>query len=586
MAKSKKHNIIVRIILILIAAYFIVDIFGGYAIETIIKNKLHSYINNTPDRLYDISYRTINISIADRAVRLGKISIMPRMNAIDSMKKNKVSMLVSFKADTFYFDGLSFFKMIVFNKIKLENIVSNNPVIKMYFNPKAPEMPKESGISANIINEKLKHANIKYFKIENGNLYIIRIPSKDSIWFRINSSHLLVKDIQIWPKADIVNKVKYESLDFTSNTLYGGFVKNYDIKADSISINSKERSLHVSNFSFMPKTPVKSYKKIQFARDVFFVNSGDIIFKEMDFHGKKYFNGFHTSYAELDGFSIKVSTDKRLPKNMNRKPLIGEMIKKVPIPIYIDTLAVKNNEITYNEIVSADKIPLHVFFTKADLKISNITNIPDFIKKEPELKIAGGAKFLDAGDLNIDIRVPLNSKEDKMIVSGHLGPTHIEPINKMLEGPLSVRFTSGRINSVDMNFIANTSHASGKLMLDYSDLTIQLFKDKETASKGVKEKHKWFINAIANGIIKKNNNKDSTKFVTGIIDYERPKDIGIPGYLFRSIKSGLISTFKPGTRRKAVKEVNQEKREELKEEKQEIKSKKQDAKPKKKKKNK
>lgn len=117
-----------------------------------------------------------------------------------------------------------------------------------------------------------------------------------------------------------------------------------------------------------------------------------------------------------------------------------------------------------------------------------------------------------------------------------------------------------------MDFIADTAHSKGKILFDYNDLVIQIFKDKETANKGVKEKHKWFINAIANGIIKTNNNKNSDKFVTGIIDYDRPKDIAIPGYLFRSIKSGLISTFKPGTRRKAVKEVNQEIRTEKKSE--------------------
>jgi len=117
MRYSKKHNkILIRILLSLIALYFVIDIFGGYALESIVKKRLNSYVNNEPDRLYDITYRTINISIADRAVRLGKIRVAPRQNAIDSIKSNKISMLTYIEADTFYFDGLSFVKLILFNK--------------------------------------------------------------------------------------------------------------------------------------------------------------------------------------------------------------------------------------------------------------------------------------------------------------------------------------------------------------------------------------------------------------------------------------------------------------------------------------
>jgi len=307
-------------------------------------------------------------------------------------------------------------------------------------------------------------------------------------------------------------------------------------------------------------------KKVQFAHDVSSIEIGDILVKGISFKGNGKFYGYYASAIDINKLDFSLSTDKRLPKNMNRKPLIGELIKKVSIPFAVDSVNISKSRIFYNEIVSADKEPLKVLFTDVDLDIINVSNSPEMIKLNPDLKISGSTKFLDAGKLDLSVKVPLAEKEDKMIVSGHLAPMPIEPINRMLEGPVSVRFVTGKINSIDMDFIADTAHSKGKILFDYNDLVIQIFKDKETANKGVKEKHKWFINAIANGIIKTNNNKNSDKFVTGIIDYDRPKDIAIPGYLFRSIKSGLISTFKPGTRRKAVKEVNQEIRTEKKSE--------------------
>ena len=569
MRYSKKHNrILIRILLSLIALYFVIDIFGGYALESIVKKRLNSYVNNKPGRLYDISYRTINISIADRAVRLGKIRVAPRQNAIDSIKSNKISMLTYFEADTFYFDGLSFMKLILFNELNLKNIVSNNPIVKIYFNPEAKTSPKKSGVTVNIVSNRLQHGYVDNFKIKNGNFYIYKMPSKDSLYFKLNSSILTIEQINISPKAkEQIDKVKFRTFHFSSGHLYSGFVDHYLIKADSIILDRDTRTLSIDNFSFKPKNFVMTNKKVQFAHDVSSIGVRQIQIKGINFKGNGKFYGYYASKISIDKLDFSLSTDKRLPKNMNRKPLIGELIKKVPVPFCVDTVKIKESSIFYNEIVSAGKEPLKVLFTKVDLDIFNATNSDAMLKIDPELKITGKAKFLDSGDLNISINVPLTDKNDKMVVSGHLGAMPIEPVNKMLEGPMSVRFVSGKINSIDLNFIADTTHSKGKLMFDYNDLVIQIFKGKETANKGVKERNKWFINTIANGVIKKNNIKNSDKFVTGIIDYDRPKDIAIPGYLFRSVKSGLISTFKPGTRRKAIKEEKQEVRTQKKEQK-------------------
>ncbi len=580
MPYSKKHNkVLIRLILSLIALYFLIDIFGGYALESIVKTRLHSYVNDKPDRLYDISYRTINISIADRAIRLGKIKIAPRQNAIDSIRKNKISTLTYFEADTFYFDGLSFVKLILFNELKLQNIVSNNPVVKIYFNPKAKSPAKKSGVTGNVVSDKMHYGYIDHFKIKNGNFYIYKIPSKDSLYFKLNSSTLNIEKIEISPKAKKqIEIVKFKTFHFSSGHLYGGFVDNYRISADSITLDHDTRTLCIDNFSFKPLNFKITNKKVQFAHDVSSAEVIKITVRNINFKGNGKFYGYYASNIIIDKLDFALSTDKRLPKNMNRKPLIGELIKKVSIPFCVDTVKIKESSIFYNEIVSADKEPLKVLFTKVDLDILNATNSDEMIKENPDLKITGKAKFLNTGDLDIDIKVPLNDKEDKMIVSGHLGPMSVKPVNKMLEGPLNVRFVSGRINSIDMNFVADTKHSTGKFQFDYNDLVIQIFKGKEATKKGVKERNKWFVNVIANGVIKKNNNRKSDKFVTGIIDYDRTKDIAIPGYLFRSIKSGLISTFKPGTRRKAVKEENKEKREVKKENKDEIKSKKKESK--------
>ncbi|NPA35787.1 MAG: hypothetical protein GXO47_02950, partial [Chlorobi bacterium] len=240
----RHHNTtLIRFLLSLIALYFLIDIFGGYALEKLVKYRLNSYVNDTPYRLYDISYRTINISISDRAVRVGRIKVIPRKNAFDSIKNNKISMLAYFEADTFYFEGLSILKLILFNELKLEEIVGNNPTVKIYFNPEAKVNPKKSGVTGNVINDRLQNGYIKNFNIINGNFFIYKIPAKDSLYFKLTSSTLKIEDIEISPKAkEQINKVKFKTFHFASGKLFGGFIDHYTVKADSIILNRDTRT--------------------------------------------------------------------------------------------------------------------------------------------------------------------------------------------------------------------------------------------------------------------------------------------------------------------------------------------------------
>ncbi len=559
MKTSKSYNIFSRTVIVIIAIYFALNIFLDPLLEKMVYKRLDSYINSTPNRLYDITYRNFEISIHDRAVRLGRINVTPTKIAIDSMLNNNLSMLISFEADSFYFDGLSIFKLLVLNNFKFDQVASRNPTVKIYLNPKAKVTPRKSSVATNILSNKVKTGYIHKFRIEDGNFYIVNLPIKDSIYFKLNSSFLTVDNITIDPsEKNIINRLKFKYLQFSSGTLYGGFIDEYDIKSDSIKFDTKNRQLKVNNFSFKPKNFTLTNKVVQFARDVISMQTDEITIEGIDIHGNDTFQGLNSDKVSLTGLDFALSTDMRVPKNMGRKPLIGEIISKVNVPFNINEIVINNSKLLYNEIVDADTEPLEVFFTNINITTTKITNDRDLQKANPLLKIDCTAKFLGAGDLDFNIDVPLTEKEDKMIVRGKLYQMAMQPVNRMLEEPLQVRFVSGKINSLSLDFVADTKQSKGKLLFDYSDLKIQGFTDKERNHKEVKERNKWFLNAIINGVVKKDNNVDGKKFVTGIIDYQRPGDVGIPGYLFRSVKSGLISTFKPGTRRKAIKEEKKE----------------------------
>jgi len=561
---------LVLVSLILILYFFAVDDF----LEYMVKQRLHSYINNTPDRLYDISYETLDISLADRAVRAGKISVLPRKQAIDSMRNDHLSMLMSVEVDSFYFDGLGLFKLLVLNKLEINEVVASRPVVKYYFNREAKTPPQEGKVVDNVFSDKLKHAFLHRFKVDNGQYYAIRLPIEDSVYFRMDSSSLLIDEISIDPsQKNPFKMVVFDSLQFISGRFYGGFVENYRIDARSIEVSTKRKLLRIDSLVFRPKHFSMADTSVQFGHDIFMINTDAIEFKGLDFKEAKGNNDIYIRNININKPDFKVSTDKRLPKNMDRKPLFGEMLRKINVPFGVDTLEITDGRVLYHETVGGQKPPLNMLFTEVDLMGVNITNDSILLSENPEMKLNIRAKFLDAGDLSLYVEVPVLSEKDKMKVRAKLGPMSFKPVSEMLEGPLQVRFLSGKINSMETEFIADTKHSSGHLYLDYSDMKIQIFKEKMT-TQGEKEKEKWFLNAIVNTVVKTNNHKDDINFASGLIEYDRPEDIGVPGYVFQSLKEGLLTTMMPEKRhadeaKEKKKEISEEKKEQKQVEKEE-----------------
>ena len=533
------------IVLLYLIIIFTFDIF----LENLVKKRLNSYINSSPQRLYDIHYDQLDISVHDRAVGIGHLYILPRKNAIDSMRRNHLSMLVSAKVDSFHLDGLHLFKLLMLNRVEIEEIVAERPEIKYYFNKDAKVPPEKGEITTNVLTDKLKHALIHHFKIDNGRYYVIRIPVRDSIYFSLDSSTLLANNIVLeLENENPFRKVYFDSLLLVSRDFYGGFIKDYKMEAGLVEISTKRGILKLDSLLFYPKHFSMADTSVQFSHDVFMVKANGILFTGLNYKGDYQHTDFFIRNVIIDRPDFTVSTDKRLPRNMNRKPLPAELIRNIPVNLVVDSLQIKNGKVLYHEVTNGQKPPLDVFFAKVHLLGRNITNNPQILKQNPEMTVSLQSKFLNAGILKVDVRVPVLSSDNKMFVEGALGPMSFQPVSKMLEGPMGVRFTSGKINSLDFHFVADTSHSTGKLNFDYSDMKIQIFKAVDTTKVNKKEKNKWFLNAIVNGVVKTNNHKEDINFASGLIEYQRPSDIAIPGYLYRSLKAGLLSTFKPGKR--------------------------------------
>jgi hypothetical protein len=112
------------------------------------------------------------------------------------------------------------------------------------------------------------------------------------------------------------------------------------------------------------------------------------------------------------------------------------------------------------------------------------------------------------------------------------------PINGMLEPSLHMIFKAGKLNRLTFDFTANNNVSKGWMEFLYQDLDVVLLKKDPGKEYG-------FLSFMANAMTLSNNPAKGKELKTVEIGFERDKNKGIIGYIWRTIQSGLIRTILP-----------------------------------------
>jgi hypothetical protein len=124
-------------------------------------------------------------------------------------------------------------------------------------------------------------------------------------------------------------------------------------------------------------------------------------------------------------------------------------------------------------------------------------------------------------------------------MNGSLSGMEAGEMNPMLEKIASVFITSGTIDSMNFNLMANNTKATGDMILKYHGLNIRLKNKKTDETTAMKEK---LGTLVANMIILDSNPLSDNALRKGTIDYKRDPEKFLLHYCAKSILSGIKSS--------------------------------------------
>jgi hypothetical protein len=186
----------------------------------------------------------------------------------------------------------------------------------------------------------------------------------------------------------------------------------------------------------------------------------------------------------------------------------SQLIMKLGQPVDIKNIKIKNAFVEYRENQKVSDSVGVVQFTNASFDISNITNIPEAIRKNNVLTISFEANALAAIPLKGNFKFLLGNKNGDFLVNANVKAFDAKVLNKVSVPMALVKINSGKINSIDFHFKGNNKKASGSFLMNYKDMKIDVLKRDEDSKK---IKKRGFLSFAANLLVENKNSGKSVK---------------------------------------------------------------------------
>lgn len=483
-----------------------------------IRLQVRSYVQEMSDSLYNLQYEDLDLNLITGSLSLYKVSLVRDSAIYEKLQREQRAprFLYTFSADEVdlrYFKVLKYFRH---KELSASTLQLHNPSVVLEMNTQNIDTTKPRNAYQNI-SKKIRSLYLGSLILDNINLKYTYIKKDSSLTItQLSELGVRVKDFLIdsvamedptrflYARNYEISLKEYRSR--TPDSLYWMHLRD-------IHYSAADQLLKLGQFSVEPR-----YKKPQFdskaitQRDRFDVKLNDIEVSSLQprlLLEKQviWANKLTISSADLD-----IYRNRNLPMPPGNKlgSFPNQLLLKLAIPIYIDTLIGKKTEIAYTEINPKSQEAGKLTFSHVHGTFRNITNIDSMTAKDGHMRADLNAIFMKTGKMRAHFDFSLRDTTGTFGVSGQLKNMDGKELNPVLKPLGMVEVKSCNINDLTFSMTGNERGASGEVKFLYSDLKASILK-KEEGSREYKKK--GFLSFLANTILIKDSNpaKDETR---------------------------------------------------------------------------
>lgn len=455
--------------------------------------------------------------------------------SIDSTQNGAHVNILS-QARSILIEGFSFWDLLVSNEIGVDKLTIDSANIHITLPQEKPYQNSQKEINL-FVKEIFTSIRVKQLELVDVNVVVTKRNRPDTILilnhFELKADEVLVDTAtvtNIFPLSFQRSEVRINEMKFTTQGEYLLSGKNLLIKDTSLMLSNLKLSSIYSKKEF---TSHQQYEKARIELNVTKLISRNLLW-DYDEQGFS----VYSSKSNLEKPFLSVYKDKRPPDQPKQvKPLLTELIRKLPFILTIDTITASDSYIEYEQFPVQFPRSGKVFFDNMYISAYNLSNDSMRIGHQSDMTIDVQTDFMGQSRLTTNINLDLASPKQEFSVSGKLGSLPVTYINQVMT-PLVGVTAEGTIHKLIFDFAGNEYKATGGLQCEYSDLKVTMFDDG---------RDKELIRSMFGNLLLKNNNQkdDTLNYKEGEIYFIRYQNKDFFNYLWNSVRVGLMDIVVP-----------------------------------------
>jgi len=485
-------------------------------VKQYLKNKIETFIHNELPENMIYSYSGLKLHTFSGSLTIDNPSLIIK-NTADSLQHTFIDV------EKLEISGASYWDFLVKDEIYIRSIVLLNPKIAYFkdrVNKQKDSVPKSAPKSHTpIYVDKIQFQNASLHLYEKG---------KDS-------TKLSVKDMSLEIERVAIN-------DNTKGDIIPFAYKDYNIKGDSLFLkvnaydnltvgdfNLKNSNVSVNNLSLKTKYSKKELSKIiSKERDHFNLTLPSLLIDDLDIGFENDTLFVKSKKISLISPSAEIYRDKLVADDMSVKPLYSKMLRDLPFPLTVDSLAIVNGNILYEERVKEENMGGTISFKDLNISIANVSNTYKApTKTELNIKV----RFMESTPFSAKWTFDVNNQNDYFLFTADVGKMNAEKMNHFTEPNLNVKL-EGQVEKTFFTIDGNHTASTTDLKIHYSNFKVNVLR-KES------EKKNKLISAVVNILIPKNSEKHEQYYRESTAQVSRDKTKSVFNFLWISLESAL-----------------------------------------------
>ncbi|MDD3131278.1 MAG: hypothetical protein PHN94_05600, partial [Bacteroidales bacterium] len=507
----KVFGIILLILLAIIAGALI---YINYNAESIADRLLTKYYQEQPvSKVYEISYRDINLDLWSASVVFHDLKIKPLQSFFDGSDSIRFRHPVVFDAqiEKLAVNGLA--RNLSFNlkKIHFGTIRISGPHIVMIEHltdaekQTAKELQNAQHADTSSSDKNIKGIAIRRFILSGGSFSrMLRTQNLETLAVADIDINIRKIDLPFGKVAETLAADAFARTEVHLREINYKLPKGfYEIVIQKVDISGTDSLITLSELQLIPQYDKKEFgKKMGYQTDRMELNVPTLEIRDFDLARFVANDTVHVRNIVIAEASLVAYRDKNVPFDHSRRPkLPQQMLAALPLPVDIEKVEVKNASILYQQLDPYADAPGEVPITRLYGTIYNVTNIRPVISRRGAMMWDVQAIFFGDGKMKVEIMFPKNIQSADFSFNATMGPMQFTGFNQMIVPTEGVKIEQGTINSLWLRADAGEESAAGPMVLNYANLKVAVLKDNPEKP----EDKSGLLSLLANIVINSSN---------------------------------------------------------------------------------